>query len=390
MQCEQLTSEPSEVVVRPVVTKQELHSFITLPRTLYQGMEGYVPSFDLEQDGLLNPDKAAIFRHADIRYFLAWRYGRPVGRIAAIMDRLAIGHWKERIGQFGALDALPEQVIVTALLEKAESWLCGQNVGKIRGPVTLSGNAETGTMIRGHHEPPMIAMPWHPPEMDSLIREAGYKKTEDLLSYRLELGDDVLERFPVPSGVKLGEGRLRNITTRSLSKKQIMMQGEILRRLYNDAWAHKYNFVPMQDYEMTEMIHQIKPLLRTEHYVQIDQDGEPVAMAMVVPNLYDIAGDLGGAPSILGWLRFAERLIFHRFTSARVILLGVTRKLHGTVLGALLPSLAITELMRRGRHLPYRWVELGWIQETDTGMRNLAESLVPEPYKIHRLYEKNT
>lgn len=136
------------------------------------------------------------------------------------------------------------------------------------------------------------------------------------------------------------------------------------------------------------MINQLKPLLRPEHYVQIDQDGEPVAMALVVPNLYDIAGDLNGFPSLLGWVKLGTRLLTHRFHSARVILLGVTRRLRGTMLGALLPSLAISELMRRRSALPYEWVELGWIQASDTGMRSLAESLVPEPYKIHRLYEK--
>lgn len=139
---------------------------------------------------------------------------------------------------------------------------------------------------------------------------------------------------------------------------------------------------------MSAMIEQIKPLLRPEHYVQIDQNGEPVAMAMVLPNLYDIAGDLGGAPSPLGWIRLGYRLATHKFRSARVILLGVSSKLRGTMLGSLLPSLAIVELMRRGHTLPYKWVELGWVLENDTGMRNLAESLVPHPHKTHRLYEK--
>lgn len=59
------------------------------------------------------------------------------------------------------------------------------------------------------------------------------------------------------------------------------------------------------------------------------------------------------------------------------------------MMGSLLPSFAIVELMRRGRSLPYKWVELGWVLENDVGMRNLAESLVPHPHKTHRLYEKH-
>ncbi|MUG04667.1 hypothetical protein GM556_03785 [Bombella sp. ESL0378] len=388
MQCEASNPQSGEIDVRPVVTRGDLRRFITLPRHIYKGMTGFVSPLDMEQRHLLNPKESPVFRHAEIQYFLAWRDGKPVGRIAAIVDLKAIEHWQEVIGQFGALDALPESPIVSALLQKVEEWLQKRQISKVRGPVTLSGNAETGTMVDGQCSAPMIAIPWHPKGLDEFIRQAGYKKTQDLLSYRLELGDNTEERFKVPGNLKLGEGRLSSITTRNLSKKEITTQGEVLRKLYNDAWSHKYNFVPMQDYEMTAMIEQIKPLLRPEHYVQIDQNGEPVAMAMVLPNLYDIAGDLGGAPSPLGWVRLGYRLATHKFHSARVILLGVTSKLRGTMLGSLLPSLAIVELMRRGHNLPYTWVELGWVLESDTGMRNLAESLVPHPHKRHRLYEK--
>ncbi|MBA5724960.1 hypothetical protein [Bombella favorum] len=388
MQCEAPNSQSAKVDVRPVTTRGDLRRFITLPRHIYKGMEGFVPPLDMEQRHLLSPKESPVFRHAEIQYFLAWHGDRPVGRIAAIVDHKAIEHWQEVIGQFGALDAIPKMEVVSALLQTVEKWFHKRQISKVRGPVTLSGNAESGTMVEGQCSAPMIAIPWHPKGLDALIRKCGYEKAQDLLSYRLELDGSMEERFRVPGDMRLGEGRLSKITTRNLSKKEITAQGEVLRKLYNDAWSHKYNFVPMQDYEMTAMIEQIKPLLRPEHYVQIDQNGEPVAMAMVLPNLYDIAGDLGGAPSPLGWLRLGYRLATHRFHSARVILLGVSSKMRGTILGSLLPSFAIVELMRRGNTLPYKWVELGWVLESDVAMRNLAESLVPHPHKTHRLYEK--
>ncbi|QHI95548.1 hypothetical protein GT348_04050 [Aristophania vespae] len=388
MQREASHSQSDKIEIRPVTSRRELRTFITLPRLLYKNMKGFVAPFDMEQEGLLDPRKAAIFRHADIQYFLAWRGKTPVGRIAAILDQRAIEYWQTKIGQFGALDCVPDSLIVAALLQAAENWLIDRGAVRVRGPVTLSGNGETGCMVEGQETPPMVAMPWHPPQLSRLIEKNGYEKTEDLLSYSLEITPEIEEHFPVPGGMQIGKGRLKSITTRSLSKKEIVAQSEILRKLYNDAWAHKYNFVPMQDYEMQAMVKQIKPLLRPEHYVQIDQNGEPVAMAMVIPNIYDITADLGGAPSLSGWLRFAHRLFTHRFKSARVILLGVSSKLRGTILGSLLPSLAIRELMQRSKKQPYRWVELGWIQESDTGMRSLAEALVPHPHKRHRLYEK--
>ncbi|WP_240810497.1 hypothetical protein [Formicincola oecophyllae] len=380
------TDHPLEV--RPVTSKRDLKRFITLPRQIYAGLEGFVAPFDIEQSSLLHPKRAAIFQHADIQYFLAWRGGKAVGRIAAIMDSVAIQHWQGPIGQFGALDCLPEQAVVDSLLNAAEKWLRARGATTMRGPYTLSCNGETGIMVEGQLAPPTLAMPWHPKGLGDCLERAGFTKTKDLLSYRLDLTPDLQERFKTPGQIKMGEGRFRDITTRPMVKKEIVTQAETLRQLYNDAWSQKDNFIPLQSHEMAALMKQISPLLKPEHYVQIDRKGEPLAMALVLPNLHDITGDLNGDPSPLGWVKFGYRMMRHRFTSARVTLLGVSHKVRGTMLGALLPSLAIMELIKRADRMPYKWVELGWIQEDDSGMRNLAESLVPKAHKCHRVYEK--
>ena len=71
-----------------------------------------------------------------------------------------------------------------------------------------------------------------------------------------------------------------------------------------------------------------------------------------------------------------------------MILLGIAASLRGTTLGAMMPSLIIAELMRRGRDMPFRTVELGWILEDNWRMRRLIERLSPRPNKVFRLYER--
>ncbi|CAI9119747.1 hypothetical protein PWM43_05535 [Acetobacteraceae bacterium LMG 32668] len=375
------------IVVRPVESRGELSLFIKLPRLLYRDLPGYVAPLDMEQNHLLNPKHSPTFRHASIRYFLAWRGDKPCGRIAAIVDPLSIEAWKSTSGAFGALDALPEEAVVRALLDAARDWLRLQGMAAMRGPLTLSYHGESGMMIAGQSEPPMVATPWHPIGLSDCVEACGFSKIQDLLTYRLKLDDTTDAIHIVPGSLKPGEDRLGDIQVSHLSKKAITAQGEILRSLYNDAWEGTFNFVPLQDYEMNAMIEQLKPVLRPEHYVQIDQAGQPVAMAMVVPNVFDIAYDLDGSPSPLGWAKLGLRLLRQDFHTGRVILLGVAHRMRGSMLGALLPSLAIAELLRRRTTLHYDAVELGWILESNLPMRNLIERLVPSPNKIHRLYE---
>ncbi|WP_147093388.1 hypothetical protein [Swaminathania salitolerans] len=369
------------------MSRKDLKRFIRLPRTLYSGRDGYVPALDMEQTDLLDPKRSPIFRHASVRYFMAWRGDVPVGRISAVVDGKALEAWNEKIGWFGALDALPEEEIVRALVDTARIWLRDQGMERMRGPVTLGYHGESGLMVSGQTEPPMIGTPWHPPELHAIVARVGLEKSQDLLTFRLDLTADLDARHIVPGALVPGTGKLGDVTVSHLSKKEITAQGEVLRTLYNDGWSGTYNFVPLQSYEMTALIGQLKPVLRPEHYVQINRGDVPAAMALVVPNIYDIAGDLGGAPSPLGWAKLGTRLLGHRFHSARVILLGVSHTVRGTILGALMPSLAIAELISRRKSLPYEFVELGWILETNTAMLNLVKRLAPEPNKVHRMYE---
>ncbi|MBB2155885.1 hypothetical protein HLH33_06095 [Gluconacetobacter diazotrophicus] len=381
-------NEADQLVITPVSSFRQMSLFIRLPRLLYAGLPGYVPPLDMEQKDLLHPRKTAFFRHGRARYFLAMRAGKPVGRISAQVDDLAIETLGENIGFFGALDAVDDASVVSALLDAACAWLRRQGMDTARGPFTLNANGELGMMIEGHRAPPMIAMPWHPHWLPPLVEACGFAKAMDFVAYQMETGPGAEQAHLVPSGLRLGEGRLGSITTRGIRRRQIAEDGEILRRLYNDAWRNNWGFVPLTQDEMTGMIRQMRPILKSEHFVLIEQDGEPVAVALVVPNLYDIAGDLDGAPTPLGWVKLAERLVRHRFHSARVILLGVSSKLEGTALGAIMPALAIAELMRRGRSLPYRMVEMGWILETNLPMRRLIERLAPEPCKRYRVYDR--
>lgn len=383
------SDSPADAVsVTPVADKAGIALFISLPRRLYAGLAGFVPPLDLEQADLLHPAKSAFYRHASVQMFIAWRSGAPVGRICAQVDFVAQSQDADAPGYFGALDAIDDRAVVHALLDAAQDWLRAQGMRGMRGPLTPSPNGESGLMIEGQSEPAMIAMPWHPVWLADHVAAFGFDETNDLLSYRMPLDGTTEMAHAVPDGMKPGQGALRNIAIKSLSKKEIAQQGEVLRTLYNDAWKNTWNFVPLQSYEIESMIKQLAPLLRSEHYVQIEQNGVPVAMALVVPNLYDIAGDLGGAPSPFGWARLGIRLLRHRFTSARVILLGVSSRLQGTLLGALMPGVAIAELFQRGHSLPYNHVDLGWIREHDMPMRRLIERIAPLPNKRYRVYER--
>lgn len=382
-----ISAASNNLVVLPVRNTKQLDLFIRLPRLLYSNFPNYVSPLDFEETTLLHPKKSAFFRYGTAQYFLAYKNDKPVGRISAQIDPNAARQWKEPIGLFGALDAIDDAEVVQVLIDTAITWLKKHGMEKIRGPYTLNANAEAGTMIKGQNEPPMIAMPWHPEYLGQHIEAAGLSKAMDLVSYQMIMGEEARKAHKIPSGLKVGSGRLGNITTRKLNMKEISRDGEILRQLYNDAWNNTWGFVPLTPTEMSILIRDLKSMLKPENYVLVEQNKMPVAVALVIPNIFDISKDLNPKLSLFEWAKLGYRVLRHQFQSARVILLGISHSIRDTAMGALMPSLVIDELFNRGEILPYKMIELGWILEDNKGMRNLIERITPEPCKIHRIYE---
>ena len=382
------TPDAAGLAVVPVETGRQLRAFLRLPRRLYAGLPGFVPPLDLERRGMFHPKAAPFFAQGRARYFLAIRDGRTVGRISAQVDPVTMSQWGGRIGLFGALDAADDAETVAALLEQAADWLKAEGMERARGPYALAPNGEAGLLVEGERERTMLMSPWHPSYLGPLVERAGWNKVKDLVSYELAIGPEAEAALPVGRSRLLESEAARGITVRRLSRKHLARDAAIMGRLYNDAWADNWGFVPITEPDIAAMVKELRPMIRPEHLVLVERDGVPVGFALVLPNIYDIVGDLGGAPSPLGWIRLASRLLRNRFTSGRVILLGIAASLRGTTLGAMMPSLIIAELMRRGRDMPFRTVELGWILEDNWRMRRLIERLSPRPNKVFRLYER--
>jgi hypothetical protein len=376
-------AETTGLAVTPVETKGDLAAFIALPRRLYAGMPGFVPPLDLERRSLLHPKASTFFQAGRARYFLARRDGQWVGRISAQIDPVATTAWQQPIGLFGALDAVDDPAVIAALLDAATSWLRAQGMQRVRGPYMLNANGESGLMISGQTARPMMMMPWHPAYLGPRLEALGWTKAMDLLAYDLQITPALASAHRVYRSRPPRGG----LTIRKMRPKQMAEDAELLRTVYNDAWSENWGFVPLTEAEMKGMIKELRPILRPSYFVLVEWKGEPLAVALIVPNLFDKVHDLGGRPSIAGWARLAWRLLNSRFVTARVILLGVVKRLRGTALGALLPSLVIAELIRRCISLRFDYVEMGWILESNHGMRALIERLSPTPYKRYRLYE---
>lgn len=373
------------IAIRPVRSRADLTTFITLPRILYRGMPGYVAPLDFERRQLLDPRKSAYFTHAEVEYFIAYRGDEPVGRISAQVDREAIKSWGEQIGCFGCLDAIDDTAVVRALCDAAAEWLRTRGMVAMRGPFTLSINNESGVQVSGQERGVMILMPWHPPYLAERVADAGLAPVKDLLAFTMKLSEYVRpERF-----LKRAERSLpKGLTLRELDLKNFDRDSKIIFDVYNDAWQNNWGFVPFTEAESAAFAEGFKHLLTPEMGLIAEVDGKPIAVGVVLPNLFDVTSDFDGRLLPFNWLRFLTRAFRKSsYRNCRVTLLGRIQDVRN--IGGLLALLIIDTLIRRNPRFRAGEVEMGWVLEDNRMLINLMQTIgIGDASKRYRVFER--
>jgi hypothetical protein len=369
---------PLEIV--PVTTPAELDRFIQLPARLFAADPQFVPPLVMERRDALSPKKNPYFEHAEAQFWLARRDGRDVGRISAQVDALAP---EADAGHFGMLAAEDDAALHAALVKTAEDWLRARGKTRVLGPFNLSINEETGLLVDGFDTPPMLLMPHDAPHAGRHLEALGYAKAKDVIAYLY----DIEHELPAAARRMIGPRKPAALTVRNLDMSRYIAEFDTVTAIFNDAWSENWGFIPFTKAEIAHMAKSMKMLIDPKLVAIVELDGVAVGFGIALPNLNEAIRDFGGRLFPFNFIKLLLRL--RRGTrTARVPLMGISRRINGTVAGAVAPFLVI-ETMRQGLlGKGVRQVELSWILEDNRPMRHIIESLGAKPYKTYRIYEK--
>jgi len=377
-----MPADKDDLDVRSVDNKARLKDFIYFPWSVYRDDPNWVAPLLIEQKQRYS-NKNPFFEHARWQGWVAYRDGKPVGRISAQIDELYLERYADRTGYFGSLEAEDDPAVFSRLFKTAEAWLVQEGMSRVTGPFNLSINEEAGLLVDGFDTPPRIMMGHNPPYYGAHIEENGFKPAQDLLAYHQP---PTYEFSPIIK--RLLDRSAGRIRMRHLNRKALDDELAILRHIFNDAWSENWGFVPFTEAEFRE-VGKAMTLLLDDDFVQIAEvDGEPAAMIIGLPDINQAIQDLNGRLLPFGWLKLLWRIKVRYPTRARIPLMGVLRKYQHTRLGPAL-AFAVTDALkqpfiRRG----IEEVEMSWILENNQGMRNIIEQLGGVEYKRYRLYEK--
>ncbi len=373
----------SHLKVRPVQNARDLNRFITVPWWIYQDDPHWTPPLKLERRLHLST-KNPYFSHARWQAWIVFNGDRPVGRISAQIDDLYLQHHDPPTGFFGLLESIDNPSVFTLLLELAETWLRDQGIGTIQGPFNLSINQECGLLVEGFETPPVFMMPYNPPYYASQLEALNYSRAKDLLAFLIDAS------LPPPKAVvNLSRKAAKEFHIRPLRRCRLQEEFELLREIFNDAWADNWGFVPFTKEEFQEIGSTLRFVI-DDDFVQIaEHQGEAVGMIIAMPDLNQLLQDLDGKLLPLGWLKLLWRWNTAYPNKGRVPLMGVRRRYRNNLMGAAIAYLLIESLRQPVLRKGIQQMELSWILEDNQRIRGVIESLGGQCYKRYRIYQKS-
>lgn len=342
----------------------------------------FVPPFPGSIAKYLSPKSAFNRRHGEIFPLIAWRDGRPAGRIAAIINRSHNSYHNDKTGFFGFFDCENDPESARALFEAAAAILREKGFSTMRGPYNPSINDECGLLVGGFDKAPCIGLTWNPPYYENLVSETGFAPV--CTSYGLDLP---LHRLELPQRlVRIVNRVTRNskLKLRPIKLHELEKELEIIHEVYNDTLKRNWGFVPISMDDLLFAADDMRAIADPEMILIAEFNGENAGVGLSLPNFNELLILTKKTPRWLRPLHVLWLMKTRPIRSARQVVYGISPRFRDRGLhGWLLKEQFVCAKAR------YTDAELGWIEDTNTEILENSIMLGASRYRTWKIYEKS-
>ncbi|MBK7626121.1 MAG: hypothetical protein IPJ16_02780 [Bacteroidales bacterium] len=371
-----------ELVIKEVITKKDRRDFIYLPEKVHKHEPEWLPPIYMDEWELYDKKKNKSYKYADALLLLAYRDGKPVGRIMGIINNRYNTINNENHGRFCFMECYDDKEVFHALLSKVETWLKERGMTKIIGPLGFSDKDPQGFQIEGFEYPQFMTSVNNSPYMPVLLEAEGYEKKVDLVNY---LGK-IPEKFPLIYEKVLSrmEHSMEYKIIEFNTKKELRPYIIAVLELMNQTFAEIYGFVPLNDNEKKDFAARYLPILDPKFVKLIETaKGELVGFAIGLPDfskgIRDAKGKLFpfGIFKILSDSKKSKKLL--------MMLGGVKKDYRGKGLDVLMG----VKILQSGIKHKMDSLDSHLVLENNTKMRAEYERVGCKVVKKFRIYQKD-
>ena len=367
-----------------------LREFERLPWRLYRGDPNWTPQLKmdllgsrlLKVNGLLTADHP-YQEQADVTHFIVRRDGQVVGRVSAAVNHRFNEYHDCKIGSFGFFETENDFEVASALLDAARDWVADRGMEILRGPGEYSNATyeRQALLVDGFDTSPVVELTHNPPYYQDLIERYGFGKVMDYHAYRLDI--DATESLRVRRVAAAVRAR-REIETRAASVKDFAEDVRLVARIYNEAWAENWGFLPLTMGEADVLADTLKPILDPELVRFAYVGGEPAAVLGAFPDpnwalrpRWKWYGDSDA-------VRIARLLAVRRhIPRVRLMFFGIRPRFRRLGIDAVLFEEVLDHALSKG----YKECDISMLLEHNDLILRASEFMGARRYKTWRIYD---
>ena len=372
------------VEIKRVTKKSELKRFIRFNYEFYKNNPYAVPDLYDDMLGTFSPKKNAAFEFCEADYFLAYREGRIVGRVAAIINHRANEQWQKKTVRFGWIDFIDDLEVSRALIGAVKQWGKERGMDTIEGPLGFTDMDAEGMLIEGFDQLSTMATIYNYPYYPRHMEQLGMEKSADWVEMKIYVPDEIPEKHKRISDII---ARKYNLHVRKLtSKREVLRSGlaHDIFRLINDAYAPLFNFSRMTERQIDQYVKMYVPVLdlRMVSIVENEQN-EIVAVGISMASLSEALQKAKGRLLPFGWFHLLKALFWKRPKMLDLLLVGVRPDYQNKGVNALL----FTDLIPVYQQLGFEYAESNPELELNEKVQNQWQYFKTEQHKRRRCYK---
>ena len=320
------------VVIKEVVTKKELKSFVEFPIKLYKDNPLYTPPLVGDDMNDFNPKKNPSYKECQTKCFLAYKDNKLVGRICALYNPPADKKFNTKRIRFRHFDVIDDIEVTKALFKACKEYALSLGMDEVEGPNGFTDMDKEGMLIEGFDQKNIYITYYNAPYYVDHLEQIGLYKQVDWFEYRITIPQEVDARLEKISKLVLRRGfKVVKVKT----KKELMPYIHKAFKVYNDAFAPLYGTVPLSE-ELVDYYMAASLQLLDMDYISLieDKEGEIVGFAAVVPSLGKALTKCRGKLFPFGWYHLLKAL--KKNDTIDMLLIATKPELQGQGLNALL------------------------------------------------------
>ncbi len=372
------------VQIRTVETKRELKTFIRFANRLYKGNRYYVPSMPFDDMNTFNSEKNGAFDFCDAELYLAYKDGRVVGRVAAIVNYKANETWKVDQVRFGWIDFIDDMEVSAALLDAVIAFGKARGMTQIVGPLGFTDFDPEGMLVEGFDRLSTMALIYNHPYYPEHLKAHGYVKETGWVEYRITIPKEIPEKHR-----KIGEivKEKYGVKVRKLTKRQIRKEkyGHKLFDLINQTYCVLYGYSLLSPKQIDQYVDLYLSLVDMEMLTFIESaEGELIAAGITIPSLSEALQKCRGEIFPFGWWHLLKAMFWKKPDTLDMLLIGVRPDWQNKGVNSLL----FVDLIDRYNRLGFKYAETNANLETNAKVQAMWNPFEKELHKRRWVFGK--